>query len=340
MALEGRLNDFDLADLFQLIGLGQRTGCIDIECSVGDGHIYFENGYIVHAFANTLEDEKAVYEMFNWDEGKFIFLPDKTTLKTTMMRDWQSLILEAARRSDEMMEAQRDVPEEIPAQAAVDKEWADIKDELPPLSSLIVRDTSTTVSAQLTEIEKDVLARLSKPVPLNIFLDDNIHKGKFLIMKTVVSLHHRRLIKIVSEYEASESKEKNAGPDDVDQPKAVSPEPRVHSHSHFNYLLVEFCVFIGVLLIFFILFSASIPEKIPFAVQRSFKVVKPEVAQNIALEKTKELLIVAAYSDPSVLGKLRLNDGWGTPLKIVNNTIVSAGPDVRFGTNDDIMFQK
>lgn len=122
MALEGNLSDFGIADLFQLIGLGQRTGCLEIKGRSGNGEIYFENGFIVHARANTLEAENAVYDMFNWSEGKFIFIPDKKSAKSSIMWDWQNLILEAARRSDELIEARKGMPEENAVLAIVDAE--------------------------------------------------------------------------------------------------------------------------------------------------------------------------------------------------------------------------
>lgn len=122
MALEGNLSDFGLADLFQLIGLGQRTGCLEIKGKNGSGEIYFDNGFIVHARANTVEAENSVYLMFNWLEGKFIFIPDKKSAKNTIMWDWQNLILEAARRSDELMEAKKLIPDDNAILAIVDSE--------------------------------------------------------------------------------------------------------------------------------------------------------------------------------------------------------------------------
>ncbi len=122
MALEGNLTDFGLADLFQLIGLGQRTGCLEIKGKSGSGEIYFDNGFIVHARSNTVEAEDSVYLMFNWNDGKFIFIPDKKSAKNTIMWDWQNLILEAARRSDELMEAKKLIPDDNAILAIVDSE--------------------------------------------------------------------------------------------------------------------------------------------------------------------------------------------------------------------------
>lgn len=122
MALEGNLTDFGLADLFQLIGLGQRTGCLEIKGKNGSGEIYFDNGFIVHARANNIEAEDSVYFMFNWVDGKFIFIPDKKSAKNTIMWDWQNLILEAARRSDELMEAKKLIPDDNAILAIVDAE--------------------------------------------------------------------------------------------------------------------------------------------------------------------------------------------------------------------------
>ncbi len=49
MAIEGALQDVSLADICQLLGMGQKTGCLSLTDRSNFGYIYFENGRVVHA---------------------------------------------------------------------------------------------------------------------------------------------------------------------------------------------------------------------------------------------------------------------------------------------------
>jgi len=49
MAIEGSLQDVNLADICQLLGLGRKTGCLSITDRSNFGYIYFENGRVIYA---------------------------------------------------------------------------------------------------------------------------------------------------------------------------------------------------------------------------------------------------------------------------------------------------
>ncbi len=49
MAIEGSLQDVNLADICQLLGMGRKTGCLSITDRSNFGYIYFKNGRIIHA---------------------------------------------------------------------------------------------------------------------------------------------------------------------------------------------------------------------------------------------------------------------------------------------------
>jgi tetratricopeptide (TPR) repeat protein len=49
MAIEGSLQDVNLADICQLLGLGRKTGCLSITDRSNFGYIYFQNGRVIHA---------------------------------------------------------------------------------------------------------------------------------------------------------------------------------------------------------------------------------------------------------------------------------------------------
>jgi tetratricopeptide (TPR) repeat protein len=49
MAIEGSLQDVSLADICQLLAMGQKTGCLSITDRSNFGYVYFENGRVIYA---------------------------------------------------------------------------------------------------------------------------------------------------------------------------------------------------------------------------------------------------------------------------------------------------
>ncbi|GMV05356.1 MAG: hypothetical protein AMXMBFR53_16350 [Gemmatimonadota bacterium] len=49
MAIEGSLQDVNLADICQLLGMGRKTGCLSITDRSNFGYIYFEKGRVIYA---------------------------------------------------------------------------------------------------------------------------------------------------------------------------------------------------------------------------------------------------------------------------------------------------
>lgn len=110
MGLDGNLEDFPLADVLQLINMGSRTGVLTINNASGTARIWFERGQAVHAVLGELEGERAVYETFNWKEGRFSFDTEGRTEKRTIEMDCQNLIMEAVRRLDEWTKLRKVIP--------------------------------------------------------------------------------------------------------------------------------------------------------------------------------------------------------------------------------------
>jgi len=110
MGLDGNLEDFPLADVLQLINMGSRTGVLTISNADGTAQIWFERGQAVHAKMGDWEGEKAVYETFNWKEGRFTFDTEGRTDIRTIELDCQNLIMEAVRRLDEWNKLRKVIP--------------------------------------------------------------------------------------------------------------------------------------------------------------------------------------------------------------------------------------
>ena len=49
MAIKGSLREASLADVLQLLAMGQKTGCLSVTDRGSVGAIYFEHGQITHA---------------------------------------------------------------------------------------------------------------------------------------------------------------------------------------------------------------------------------------------------------------------------------------------------
>lgn len=110
MALQGNLEDFELTDVFQLIQLGQKDGGLRIQSDDDVGIVYFKNGMVVHAKTNTTKGEIAIDAILSWKKGRFVFNPSEETGQRTVDLPIQQVILEAARRIDEMNKIQKLIP--------------------------------------------------------------------------------------------------------------------------------------------------------------------------------------------------------------------------------------
>lgn len=110
MALQGSLEDFELTDVFQLIQLGQKDGGLRIQTEDDVGIVYFKGGMVIHAKTNSIIGEPAIDTILSWKKGRFVFNPNEETLESTVDLPIQQVILEAARRIDEMNKIQKVIP--------------------------------------------------------------------------------------------------------------------------------------------------------------------------------------------------------------------------------------
>lgn len=100
--LTGTLGEFSLADIIQLINMGGKSGKLTLwEGSSGEGSLYFECGFVVHATRGSLEGEAAAQSLIALDGGTFEFTPGKTPAKKTVMLAGYELLMRAAQKVDE-----------------------------------------------------------------------------------------------------------------------------------------------------------------------------------------------------------------------------------------------
>jgi CheY-like chemotaxis protein len=129
---EGRISDFQLADLIQMNCLGRLTNALHVQKSHQRGVIYFEDGNIVHASLNNVEGEEAFYEILSWEGGSFSVERNVKPPKDSIFKGWQTLLLEGLRRADEsrinMADTQAPVRKPTPpAQSKLLSEFVSVK---------------------------------------------------------------------------------------------------------------------------------------------------------------------------------------------------------------------
>lgn len=110
---EGKISDFQLTDLIQLLCLGRQTNSIHFEKDGSHGAIYFDEGDIVHAEVDQVEGEEAFYEILSWEGGAFQLQKGEKAPKETIFKSWQNLMLEGLRRLDELRARTTNVDDKI-----------------------------------------------------------------------------------------------------------------------------------------------------------------------------------------------------------------------------------
>lgn len=117
MELKGRLSNFALPDIVQLIGTNQHTGVLVVSIGSSRASVYFEEGNIVHAEYRNMSGQEVLDQLCQEKEGEFQFLSNVEAPQKTVMIVWMHALMEAARRNDE---SQRDSGSQ---EGAAAREW-------------------------------------------------------------------------------------------------------------------------------------------------------------------------------------------------------------------------
>ena len=98
---EGVIHGATLADLIQMECLAMTTRAVRVDRGSVFGRIYFAGGQVVHAELGDLRGETALFALIAWPDGSFNIEDGVRSMDETIMRDWHSLLLEAAQLADE-----------------------------------------------------------------------------------------------------------------------------------------------------------------------------------------------------------------------------------------------
>ncbi len=98
---EGKISDLNLSDLIQMNCLGRLTNALHVKKDAYVGVIYFEDGNIIHSEVGDLKGEEAFYQILSWEGGSFSIEKGVKASEQTIVKGWQTLLLEALKRADE-----------------------------------------------------------------------------------------------------------------------------------------------------------------------------------------------------------------------------------------------
>jgi ActR/RegA family two-component response regulator len=106
-AFSGSIDEIDIMDYVQLMLLSGRRVVVEVTSRDGRrGRLYIDKGSIIHAECGDVAGEDAVYECLGFVSGAFANLPWVEPRAATVNKPSEFLLIEAARKRDEMLDAQ------------------------------------------------------------------------------------------------------------------------------------------------------------------------------------------------------------------------------------------
>ncbi len=100
-AMAGRLDQIELSELLQTLGLNSKTGTLELFGPEGEGVIVVKDGLPTFARTSANSGPEAVYEMLTYT-GQFSFSSGVAEEERNVQTTMDGLLMEAMRRLDEM----------------------------------------------------------------------------------------------------------------------------------------------------------------------------------------------------------------------------------------------
>lgn len=99
--VSGTLEDMNFPDMIQILCAGNKDLEIILETEGKSGHVFIQQGQIVHAAVDDLRGEEAFYELVVWRKGTFTTQQPEQFPERNVNTALMGLLMEAARRLDE-----------------------------------------------------------------------------------------------------------------------------------------------------------------------------------------------------------------------------------------------
>ena len=129
----GMMRRVGLQEVLQMECLGTKSSVLEIFTGKTRGRIYIHDGVILHAEKGTLQGEVALYSLLALSGGEFNLRPYEEPPQRTIQGQWEFLLMEAARLTDEASALPQEpappepeippAPEPAPARMASDTEY-------------------------------------------------------------------------------------------------------------------------------------------------------------------------------------------------------------------------
>jgi predicted regulator of Ras-like GTPase activity (Roadblock/LC7/MglB family) len=109
MGINGNLKDISFADLVQIHCMDPRKAKMTVIHQEQEAKIFFANGQVIHAELGKNSGEEVIFEVLSWNEGNFEVDNEVDLPVRTINRMWSGLLLEGARRLDEIKKQQKSI---------------------------------------------------------------------------------------------------------------------------------------------------------------------------------------------------------------------------------------
>lgn len=144
--LEGRLDQVGAPELIQMLCLCRRSLMLRVEADGERAAVWLINGEVHHAVSDTCAGQQAMNRIVRAESGSFRAISFSAPPRRTIHRDWQHVMLDAAREDDEAQHT----AVHLTAHASRPPEGGRVASEPPPAQSQ-VRELGKTYR-ELTEL--------------------------------------------------------------------------------------------------------------------------------------------------------------------------------------------
>ncbi len=101
----GTLRNIQLTDIIQMCCLAGASICVRVRQDQQQGELFIQDGDIVHAECGMLSGVNAFFTILGWPSGQFETMDAQPITKPTIKEPYQFLLMEAARRADELAQS-------------------------------------------------------------------------------------------------------------------------------------------------------------------------------------------------------------------------------------------
>lgn len=164
MGLQGSLRDMSVADIIQVNCQDKKTASATLTSNGKEAVIYFKDGAVIHAVADQMNGEEVIYKVLSWDEGEFVLDVGAQSPEVTIKRNWSGLLLEGAKRLDEL--SQYSPSEDILIEAVAGDKGENLNNTLKQfiaaipcveMAAIVGIDGYVKAGAYKTDVEESIL---------------------------------------------------------------------------------------------------------------------------------------------------------------------------------------